>query len=83
MFGPEIINARFKLGVIELHDVEQTIKMDVKCFFYFKPEKTVVLNDAVQHVRFENIGRPEWVPHFCFSNEIDEVKVTNESYWLE
>ena len=65
-----------------MDDVEQTIRVDVNCFFYFMPP-TPIKFDGEQHVRFENIDRPAWIPHFDFANEFEEVICTDESYWLE
>ena len=73
---------RFKLGVLEMDDVAQTIRVDVNCFFYFEPVDKVDLQGD-HHVRFENISRPAWIPHFDFANEIHEVLCTDESFWLE
>mmetsp|Transcript_33163 Transcript_33163/g.40705 ORF Transcript_33163/g.40705 Transcript_33163/m.40705 type:complete len:400 (-) Transcript_33163:143-1342(-) len=80
--GPEFISSRFKVGVLDIDDVEQSIRVDVNCFFYFKPVEPIDFHGG-QHVRFENISRPAWVPHFDFENEIEEVICTDESYWYD
>ena len=73
---------RCKLGVLHLDDVAQTIKVDVNTFFFFKPVENIE-HVGTQHVRFENIERPNWIPSFDFADEIEEVLCTDESYWLE
>lgn len=73
---------KIRAGVLELNDVDQVVKADVNCFFYFRPAKPVTFSGE-PFVRFENIPKPKWVPHIDFSNEIDEAKLTDESFWLE
>ena len=68
--------------MLEVLDIEQTIKVDVDCYFYFEP-KEKIQTESAQNVRFENIEKPSWFPHFDFANEVEEVLVTDESFWLE
>mmetsp|Transcript_8100 Transcript_8100/g.10568 ORF Transcript_8100/g.10568 Transcript_8100/m.10568 type:complete len:406 (-) Transcript_8100:1625-2842(-) len=81
--GPETINARFKLGILKINDVEQSVRVDVNCFFYYDPVEPVEFTGG-QHVRFENIHKSQvFVPNFDFENEMEEALVTDESYWLD
>ena len=82
MAAPERINVRFKVGVLQLSDVEQSIRADFNCFFYYDPVEPVDFKGG-QHVRFENIETPPFIPAFDFENEVETALVTDESYWLD
>mmetsp|Transcript_21173 Transcript_21173/g.34485 ORF Transcript_21173/g.34485 Transcript_21173/m.34485 type:complete len:389 (-) Transcript_21173:20-1186(-) len=77
---------RFKVGVIDIDDVQQVFKPDVNIFFYYKLEgdKWIDKSNLRGGVRFENLlEKPLWVPNFDFSNEVEEPLITDESFWYD
>jgi len=75
---------RVKLGIIEIDDVAQQYRPSVDVFFYFKAKDNVEHQSlSVGKIRFENIRKPSWVPHFKFENGVDKMVVTDESYWID
>lgn len=78
------VHIRVKLGMVEIDDVNNNYRPDVDVFFYFKASSNIRYKGSRREgARFENIEKPSWVPNFDFENEVDEMLVIDECYWID